>query len=89
MVYVTCPPKGSPRKLAMEFARFLGLPLRTRANVTDIADAVCQVLIDALEHRLPGLRPRYRRIRRRNAEDDDGQHDTGDDEHGQNARAHA
>ena len=31
----------------MEFARFLGLPLRTRANVTDIADAVCQVLIDA------------------------------------------
>ena len=44
VVYVTCPPKGSPRKLAMEFARFLGLPLRTRANVTDIADAVCQVL---------------------------------------------
>jgi hypothetical protein len=31
----------------MEFARFLGLPLRTRANVTDIADAVCQVLVDA------------------------------------------
>ena len=27
VVYVTCPPKGSPRKLAMEFARFLGLPL--------------------------------------------------------------
>lgn len=47
VVYVTCPPKGSPRKLAMEFARFLGLPLRTRSNVTDIADAVCQVLIDA------------------------------------------
>jgi hypothetical protein len=44
VVYVTCPTKGSPRKLAMEFARFLGLPLRTRANVTDIADAVCQVL---------------------------------------------
>jgi len=47
VVYVTCPPKGSPRKLAVEFARFLGLPLRTRANVTDIADAVCQVLVDA------------------------------------------
>ena len=31
----------------MEFARFPGLPLRTRANVTDIAGAVCQVLIDA------------------------------------------
>ena len=45
---MTAPPKGSPRKLAMEFARFLGLPpIRTRQNVTDIADAVCQVLIDA------------------------------------------
>lgn len=48
VVYVTAPPKGSPRKLAMEFARFLGLPpVRSRMNVTDIADAVCQVLIDA------------------------------------------
>ncbi|CAM4337849.1 ATP-binding protein [Nocardia ninae] len=48
VVYVTAPPKGSPRKLAMEFARFLGLPsIRSRHNVTDIADAVCQVLIDA------------------------------------------
>ncbi|MGE3284823.1 MAG: ATP-binding protein [Pseudonocardia sp.] len=48
IVYVTCPPKGSPRKLAMEFARFLGLPpIGSRQNVTDIADAVCQVLIDA------------------------------------------
>ena len=48
VVYVTAPPKGSPRKLAMEFARFLGLPtLNPRMNVTDIADAVCQVLIDA------------------------------------------
>src|SRR6185437_14489036 len=26
VVYVTTPPKGSPRKLALEFARFLGLP---------------------------------------------------------------
>ncbi len=47
VVYVTTPPKGSPRKLAMEFARFLGLPASPRANVADIADAVCQVLIDA------------------------------------------
>ena len=31
----------------MGFARFLGLPLRTWANVTDIANAVCQVLVDA------------------------------------------
>jgi hypothetical protein len=47
VVYVTAPPKGSPRKLAMEFARFLALPMSTRANATDIADAACQILIDA------------------------------------------
>jgi hypothetical protein len=48
VVYVTAPAKGSPRKLAMEFARFLGLPpIPSRANATDIADAVCQILIDA------------------------------------------
>lgn len=48
VVYVTTPPKGSPRKLAAEFARFLGLPpVKPRFNTTDIADAVCQVLIEA------------------------------------------
>jgi hypothetical protein len=48
VVYVTTPPKGSPRKLAAEFARFLGLPpVKARFNTTDIADAVCQVLIEA------------------------------------------
>jgi hypothetical protein len=48
VVYVTAPPKGSPRKLAMELARFLGLPaIRPRHNVTDITEAVCQVLADA------------------------------------------
>ncbi len=48
VVYVTTPPKGSPRKLAMEFARFLGLPpIKRSYNTTDIADAVCQILIDA------------------------------------------
>ena len=48
VVYVTCPPKGSPRKLAMEFARFLGLPPAKRGyNTTDIADAVCQIMLEA------------------------------------------
>jgi hypothetical protein len=48
VVYVTTPPKGSPRKLAMEFARFLGLPPVKRGyNTTDIADAVCQVMLAA------------------------------------------
>ena len=31
--------------IAMEFARFLGLPLSRRANITDIADAVCGVCL--------------------------------------------
>ena len=47
VVYITTPPKGSPRKLASEFANFLGLPQHPRHNVTDIADAVCQVLTAA------------------------------------------
>jgi hypothetical protein len=48
VVYVTTPPKGSPRKLAMEFARFLGLPPVKRGyNTTDIADAVCQIMLEA------------------------------------------
>lgn len=48
VVYVTAPPKGSPRKLAIEFARFLGLPvISPRHNTVDITSAVCQVLIEA------------------------------------------
>jgi hypothetical protein len=47
VVYVTTPPKGSPRKLALEFARFLGFPTQSRWNTTDIADAICQILIEA------------------------------------------
>ena len=48
VVYVTTPPRGSPRKLALEFARFLGLPpVKTGWNTTDIADAVCHILIEA------------------------------------------
>ncbi|MEV7868872.1 ATP-binding protein [Streptomyces sp. NPDC088124] len=48
VVYITAPPRGSPRKLAMEFARFLGLPVITpRHNTTDVTSAVCQVLIEA------------------------------------------
>ena len=32
--------------IAAEFARFLGLPLTRRANITDIIDAVCGVCTD-------------------------------------------
>jgi Bacterial TniB protein len=47
VVYITTPPKGSPRKLASEFAHFLGLPTRPRYNTNDIVDSVCHVLTQA------------------------------------------
>lgn len=47
VVYITTPPKGSPRKLATEFAHFLGIPNKPRYNTNDIADAVCHVLTEA------------------------------------------
>jgi Mrp family chromosome partitioning ATPase len=43
VIYVTVPPAATPRMLAVEFARFLGLEFPARANVTDITDAVCSV----------------------------------------------
>ncbi|MGV9387421.1 TniB family NTP-binding protein [Nonomuraea sp. NPDC003707] len=48
VVYITAPPKGSPKKLATLFAHFLGMPpFKSRANEIDIAMAVCEVLIEA------------------------------------------
>jgi TniB protein len=46
VVYVTVPPATTPRMLAVEFARFLGLPVTTRANITDVIEAVCGVMND-------------------------------------------
>ena len=46
VIYVTVPPAATPRMLAVEFARFLGLPVVTRANITDIIEAVCGVAVD-------------------------------------------
>ncbi|MEU9623189.1 TniB family NTP-binding protein [Streptomyces sp. NPDC048155] len=47
VVYISAPPNGSPRKLAVRFAHFLGLPLKSRHNEMDIADAVCEILTEA------------------------------------------
>ena len=33
--------------VAAEFARFLGLPVTSRANITDVIEAVCGVAVDA------------------------------------------
>jgi hypothetical protein len=46
VVYVTVPPAATPRMLAVEFARFLGIPVTTRANITDVIEAVCGVMTD-------------------------------------------
>ncbi|MGH8920780.1 MAG: AAA family ATPase, partial [Actinomycetes bacterium] len=47
VIYITVPPAATPRMVAAEFARFLGLPVTTRANITDIIEAVCGVAVDA------------------------------------------
>lgn len=46
VLYITVPPAATPRMLAAEFARFLGLPQTKRDNITDITNAVCAVLCD-------------------------------------------
>jgi len=46
VVYITVPPAATPKMIAAEFARFLGLPLTRRANITDIIEAVCGVCTD-------------------------------------------
>ncbi len=44
VVYVTVPPAATPKVLAAEFARFLGLPLPRTLNQVSITNAVCDVL---------------------------------------------
>ena len=46
VVYITLPPAATARMVAVEFARFLGLPVTGRANLTDITNSVCAVLCD-------------------------------------------
>ncbi|WP_329536825.1 TniB family NTP-binding protein (plasmid) [Streptomyces sp. NBC_01450] len=47
VVYITVPPAATARMVAVEFARFLGLPVRPRSNITDVLESVCGVLTDA------------------------------------------
>jgi len=46
VAYVTVPPAATPKMLAIEFARFLGIPLLRRMNQTEITNAVCEVLAE-------------------------------------------
>lgn len=47
VIYITVPPAATAKMIAFELARFLGLPVTSRANLTDITEAVCGVCIDA------------------------------------------
>jgi hypothetical protein len=47
VVYITVPPAATPRMIAVEFARFLGLPASRRSNITDVIESVCGVCLDA------------------------------------------
>ena len=38
VVYITVPPAATPKMIAIEFARFLGLPVTRRANITDVLE---------------------------------------------------
>jgi hypothetical protein len=40
VVYITVPPAATPKMIAAEFARFLGLPLTRRSNVTNVTDII-------------------------------------------------
>jgi hypothetical protein len=46
VLYITLPPAATPKMIAVEFARFLGLPVSRRLNITDITEAVCGICLD-------------------------------------------
>ena len=47
VIYITVPPAATGKMIAMELARFLGLPVSRRANITDVIEPVCGVCLDA------------------------------------------
>jgi Cdc6-like AAA superfamily ATPase len=44
VAYVTVPPAATPKMLAVEFARFLGLPLPARFSQVELTNKVCDLL---------------------------------------------
>jgi AAA domain len=46
VLYITLPPAATPKMIAVELARFLGLPVSRRLNITDVTEAVCGVCLD-------------------------------------------
>jgi hypothetical protein len=47
VIYITVPPSATGKMIATELARFLGLPVSPRSNITDVIESVCGVCLDA------------------------------------------
>jgi len=47
VIYITVPPAATGKMIATEIARFLGLPVSRRANITDVIEPVCGICLDA------------------------------------------
>ena len=47
VIYITVPPAATAKMIAVEFARFLGLPVSRQANITGVIESVCGVCLDA------------------------------------------
>ena len=46
VIYITVPPAATGKMIATELARFLGLPVPRRANITDVIESVCGICLD-------------------------------------------
>jgi len=46
VIYVTVPPAATAKMIAVEFARFLALPVSAKANITTVIESVCGVALD-------------------------------------------
>ena len=46
VIYITVPPAATGKMIAMELARFLGIPVPRRANITDVIESVCGICLD-------------------------------------------
>ena len=46
VIYITVPPAATGKMIATELARFPGLPVPRRANITDVIESVCGICLD-------------------------------------------
>jgi hypothetical protein len=46
VIYITVPPAATGKMIAAEIARFLGIPVPRRANITDVIESVCGICLD-------------------------------------------